>query len=48
EDDDAPFYPRPTDGQSPEAPLRENKVVLLRELARRRSNKCSACASARC
>ena len=26
EDDDAPFYPRPTDGQSPEAPLRKNSV----------------------
>ena len=26
EDDDAPFYPRPTDGQSPEAPRREDNV----------------------
>ncbi|CAN0237977.1 unnamed protein product, partial [Ascophyllum nodosum] len=26
EDDDAPFYPRPTDGQSPEAPRRENNA----------------------
>ena len=26
EDDDAPFYPRPTDGLSPEAPLKKNNV----------------------
>ena len=26
EDDDVPFYPRPTDGQSPEAPRRENNA----------------------